>query len=56
VREGIDRRLRQAGADAGDLNPDAGVGSASLWRRERVFIGGVEVLYKFHGRNPVACS
>jgi hypothetical protein len=39
VREGIDRRLREAGADAGDLDPGPGVGSPSLGRRERVFNG-----------------
>jgi hypothetical protein len=56
VREGVDRRLRQAGADAGDLKPGSGIGSVSLWRRERVFIGGAEVLCKLHGRDPVTCS
>jgi hypothetical protein len=56
VREGVDRRLRQAEADAGDLKPASGIGSSSLWRRERVFIVGAEVLCKLHGRDPVSCS
>jgi hypothetical protein len=56
VREGIDRRLRQSGADAGDLDPSPSVGTTSLWRRERVFKGGAEVLREFNWRNPVPCS
>jgi hypothetical protein len=55
VRERVDRRLREAGADAGYLDPGPGVGSTSLGRRERIFNGGAEELWDFHRGNPVAC-